>query len=147
MSQVTLLSSAVWGVAGAIAMMVVMQVLGGEDPPPFAVFWAKFIGDGNPSNAMPQSLLLHAGYAVVAGAVYAPVFTAFDLGFPITGVTGGILWGIVWAIVLFLFAAVFWVNMILDMDPDSRQVMTMGFAHLAYGLTLGILSAALPHLA
>lgn len=146
MSQVTVLSGAVWGFVGAISMIIVMQAIGGDDPPPFAVFWAKYLGDGNPAEAMPQSLLLHAIYAVVAGAVYVPIFTAFDLGFSITSFAGGIIWGIVWAIVLFIIAAVFWVNMVLDMNPEQRQVITMATAHLAYGLTLGILGASVPHL-
>lgn len=146
MSQVTLLTGAVGGFVGAIAMVVVMQALGDDDPPPFAVFWAEYLGDGDPASAMPQSLLLHAIYAVVAGGVYVPVFTAFDLGIPITGFGGGAIWGIVWGLVLFAVAAVFWVNNVLDMDPTGRQVRTMAMAHLAYGLTLGLLSAAVPHL-
>lgn len=146
MSQVTVITGAIWGIVGAIAMVVVMQARGGDAPPPFAVFWAKFIGDGDPANAMPQSLILHAIYAIVAGAVYALIFNNFNLGFPITTFTGGIIWGIVWGIVLMIGAAVFWGNMVLDMDPDPSQMMTMGLAHVAYGLVLGILGAAVPHL-
>lgn len=145
MSEVTLLTGAVWGIVGAIAMVIVMQLGRGGDPP-FAVFWAQYLGDGDPDAAMPQALILHAVYAVVAGAVYVSIFTAVDLGYPITGITGGIIWGIVWGIVLFVGAAIFWVNRILDMDPDKPQVMTMALAHVAYGVTLGILSAAIPHL-
>lgn len=145
MSDVTLLTGAVWGLAGAVAMVVVMNLRGGDAPPPFAAFWAKFIGDGNPVQAMPQALLLHAIYAVVAGAVYAVVFNAFDLGFAITTFTGGVLWGLVYAIVLLIGAMVFWGNLVLDMDPDSEQMLTVALAHLAYGLTLGILGAAFPH--
>lgn len=146
MSEVTLLSGAVWGIVGAIAMVLVMRAIGGDAPPPFAVFWARFIGDGGPSEAMPQSLILHAIYAIVAGVVYVIVFTRFDLGVAITSVSGGVLWGIVWAVVLFVVAAVFWGNAVLDMTPDRGQMTSMGLAHLAYGLVLGILSAAVPHL-
>lgn len=146
MSEVTLLTGAVWGSVGAIAMMVVMQVLGSDAPPPFAVFWSKFIG-GDPTDAMPQSLLVHAGYALVAGVVYVALFSSIDLGFPITEFTGGILWGLVWGIVLLIIAMVIWVNIVLGMAPDRRQMRTMVVAHLAYGLTLGILGAAVPHLA
>lgn len=146
MSQVTLLTGAVWGFVGAITMVVVMQALGSDDPPPFAVFWAEYLGDGDPANAMPRALLLHAVYAVVAGGVYVPVFTAIDLGIPITGFPGGVIWGTVWALGLFVIAAVFWANIVLDLNPTARQVRTMAVAHLAYGLTLGLLSAAVPHL-
>lgn len=149
MSQVTLIAGAVWGFVGAIVMVVVMQAIGSEGPPPFAVFWAKYVGDGDPGEAMPESLVLHAVYAVVAGAIYAPVFTAVgsSLGLAPTSIVGGIVWGVVWAIVLFAVAAVFWVNIVLDMDPDRPQVMSMAAAHLGYGLTLGILGALVPHLA
>lgn len=146
MSEVTLLTGAVWGIAGAIVMMMVMQLLGGGAPPPFAVFWSEFVG-GDPGDAMPQSLLLHGTYAVVAGAVYVAVFSSVDLGYPITGFTGGVLWGLVWGIVLMIVAAVVWVNLVLGMQPARRQMMSMMLAHLGYGLTLGILGAAVPHLA
>lgn len=140
------MSGAVWGLAGAVAMVVVMRAIGGDDPAPFAVFWATFLGDGDPGDAMPQSLLLHAIYAVVAGAVSVAVFSAFDLGVPITGVTGGVVWGLIWGVVLFAIAAVVWVNGVLGMDPERGQVRTMALAHLAYGLVLGVLSAVVPHL-
>lgn len=146
MSQVTVLTGAIWGIAGAIAMMIVMQAGGGDTPPPFAVFWAKFIGNGDPSNAMPQSLILHALYALVAGAAYAVIFNNFDLGFSITTITGGVIWGVVWGLVLLIGAAVFWVNLVLDMDPDPSQMLPMAIAHLAYGVVLGLLAAVVPHL-
>lgn len=146
MSDVTLLTGAVWGLVGAVAMVVVMTARGGDAPPPFAVFWATFLGDGDPDGAMPQALVLHAGYAVVAGAVYALVFSAFDLGFAITTFTGGVLWGLVYGVVLLLGAMVFWGTLVLDLDPDGAQRRTLVIAHLAYGLVLGLLSAAVPHL-
>lgn len=146
MSDVTLLTGAVWGLAGAIAMVVVMTARGGDAPPPFAVFWARFLGDGDPDAAMPQALLLHAGYAIVAGAVYTVVFTAFDLGFAITTVAGGVLWGLVYGVVLLVGAMAFWGKLVLDMAPDGPQRRTLVLAHLAYGLVLGVLGAAVPHL-
>lgn len=148
MTDVTPLTGAVWGLAGAIAMVIVMNVRGGDAPPPFAVFWAKYIGDGDPAGAMPQALSLHAVYAVVAGAVYAVVFTPVGerVGLAATGFTGGVVWGIVWGIVLLIGAVVFWGNLVLAMDADAEQLTTIALAHLAYGLVLGVLGAAVPHL-
>ncbi|MFB6219603.1 MAG: hypothetical protein ABEH77_10610 [Halobacteriaceae archaeon] len=146
MSGVTLPTGAVWGIAGAVAMVVVMQARGGEAPPPFAVFWAEFVGDGDPDAAMPQALVLHLVYAAGAGAVFAAVFSSFDLGLPITGFAGGIVWGLVWAAVLFVVGAVGWVNGVLGMDPEREQVLTFALAHLAYGVSIGVLGAAVPHL-
>jgi hypothetical protein len=147
MSDVTLLTGAVWGLAGAIAMVVVMNARGGDAPPPFAVFWAKFLG-GDPASAMPQALSLHAVYAVVAGAVYTVVFNPVgdSLGLATTGFTVGIVWGIVYGEVLLVGAMLFWGKLVLDMDPDSDQLMTLALAHLSYGLVLGVLGAAIPHL-
>lgn len=146
MTDVTLLTGAVWGLVGAVAMVVVMNARGGDAPPPFAVFWAKFLGDGDPHGAMPQALVLHAGYAVVAGAVYTVVFNAFDLGFAITSFPGGVLWGLVYGVVLLVGAMAFWGTFVLDMDTDGAQRRTLVLAHLAYGLVLGLLGAAVPHL-
>lgn len=146
MSQVTLFTGAVWGIVGAGVMLVIMQAVGGEDPPPFAVFWSTFFGDGDPSRAMPHSLILHVIYAALAGITYVAVFTSLELEFAITGLSGGILWGVVWGVVLFLGAAIVWVNGILGMEPDRTAVVVMALAHLGFGLTLGILSALVPHL-
>lgn len=146
MSEVTLITGAVWGIVGAIGMVIVMQARGGDNPPPFAVFWAKFLGDGNPEAAMPMALSLHGIYAIVAGAAYAFVFSDFDLGYPITELTGGVIWGVVWGIVLLVGAMVFWGKLVLDMDPDRPQMMTMALAHLVFGLVVGILGALVPHL-
>lgn len=148
MSEVTLLTGAVWGLVGAIAMVVVINVRGGDDPPPFAVFWAKFLGDGDPAAAMPQALSLHAIYAIVAGAVYTLVFNPVGqlVGLPIIGFAGGLVFGLVWGVILLIGAMGPWGMMILDMDPDSHQKQTLVLAHLAFGLTLGILGAVVPHL-
>lgn len=144
--SVTLLTGLGWGIVGAVAMVVVMQLAGGDAPPPFAVFWAKFVGDGPPADAMPQALLVHFGYGGVAGVVYALVFGTVDLGFPIDTYTGGVIWGVVWGVVLMIIGAVVWVNVVLDMNPDPQQMLSMGLAHLAYGLVLGLLGAAIPAL-
>jgi hypothetical protein len=55
MSDVPLLTGTGWGPAGAIVIVIMMHARGGDDLPPFAVFWAKFLGNGNPGAAMPQA--------------------------------------------------------------------------------------------
>lgn len=146
MPEVTLITGAVWGIVGAIAMVVVMQVRGGEAPPPFAVFWAEFIGDGDPEAAMPAAMSLHFLYAIVAGAVYAFVTGTVNFGIDPSSPVGGVVWGLIWAIVLLAGGMVFWMNMVLDVDPEKDQMMTFAMAHVAYGLTLGILGGLFPHL-
>lgn len=144
MAQVSVLAGVIWGFVGSIAMVIVMGTRGDEDPPSFAVYWSETIGDGNPSDAMPQALLLHVIYAMAAGGAYVVLFSTVDLGLRITGYVGGVVWGVFWAVILLAIGFLFWVNMVLDMDPDQPAMVTMGLAHLAYGLTLGLLSAAVP---
>lgn len=146
MSEVTLITGAVWGIVGAIAMVVVMQVRGGEAPPPFAVFWAQYIGDGDPDDAMPAALSLHFSYAIVAGAVYALVTGTVNFGIDPSSPVGGVVWGLIWAIILLAGGMVFWMNMVLDVEPTDEQRMTFVMAHVAFGLTIGILGGLLPHL-
>jgi hypothetical protein len=141
----TVLTGAVAGVVGALAMVPVMKVLGGGADPPFAVFWAKFVGDGDPEAAMPAALSLHLVYGTVAGAVFVPVLAATGpaLNLDPAGVGGGIVGGIIWSLVL-LFGAMAQANVLLDLDPDNRSVLTMGVSHLTYGVVLGLLVAGLP---
>jgi len=148
MSDIPLLTGAGWGLAGAIAMAIMMHARGGDDPPPFAGFWAKFLGDGNPGATMPQALSLHAIYAIVAGAVYTLVFNpvGVSLGLALTGITGSIVWGILYAIVLLVGAMVLWGKIGLDLDPGGEPIQTIALAHLAYGSVRGILAAVVPHL-
>lgn len=39
---------------------------------------------------------------------------------------------------------VFWGKIVLDLDPSGEQMQTIALAHLAYGLVLGVLAAAVP---
>lgn len=54
-----------------------------------------------------------------------------------------LLTGAVWRLV---GSMLFWGKLVLDMEPDSDQLMAIALAHLAYGLVLGVLGAAVPHL-
>jgi hypothetical protein len=141
----TAITGAVAGVIGALAMVPVMKMAGGDDDPPFAVFWAKFVGDGDPAEAMPAALSLHLVYGAVAGAVL--VVVALALGGPglldVESAVGGLVWGVIWAVVL-LVVAMLQANTLLDMDPDQDAMLSMGLAHLAYGVVTGLLIAVLP---
>lgn len=144
MTQPSVVAGAVWGLVAAMVMVAVMGMLGGDDPPPFAVFWSEYIGDGTPEDAMPQALAFHVFYAAAAGEIYVGVFGTVDLGLSITSLAGGIAWGLVWGVLLLVVAMVFWFNVVLDIDPDPGRVRTVVTAHVAYGLTLGVLVAAIP---
>lgn len=133
------------GLVGALAMVPVMKMVGGDTDPPFAVFWATFVGDGDPEAAMPAALSLHLAYGAVAGAVLAVVALAVGGSglLNVESAVGGVVWGLVWAVVLMVGAMV-QANTILDMDPDKDAVLSMGLAHLVYGVVTGLLIAVLP---
>jgi hypothetical protein len=143
--MVTLISGAVGGLVGALAMVPVMKMIGADNDPPFAVFWATFVGDGDPEAAMPAALSIHLGYGLVAGVVFALVATAVgpSVGLAADGAVGGLVWGLVWAVVLMVGAMV-QANTLLEMDPDQDAMLSMGLAHLAYGVVVGLLVAFLP---
>jgi hypothetical protein len=141
----TAITGLVAGIVGALAMVPVMRMVGADADPPFAVFWATFVGDGDPEAAMPAALSLHLVYGAVAGAVL--VVVALAVGGPgllnVESAVGGLAWGVVWAVVLMVGAMV-QANTILDMDPDQDAMLSMGLAHLAYGVVVGLLVAFLP---
>lgn len=135
--MVSVISGAVGGFVATVVMTAVMMAFGDDSPPPTAAFWAQYIGDGEPTDYKPQGMVLHLAYGIVAGAVFVPVFTAFNLGFPITGWFGGLGWGLIWGLALFAGAAGFWMNLVLDVDPGPEQAAFMGVNHLIFGLVLG----------
>jgi hypothetical protein len=134
--MVELVDGLAGGLVATIAMTAFMMALGDDSPPPTALFLAEFVGDGDPEAFAMPGILLHMGYGVVAGAVFA-------LAVPLLGVasvasaTGGALWGLAYGVVLFVAAAAFWMNLVLGMDPERKQVGAFLLFHLIYGLGLG----------
>lgn len=135
MVDVTILGGALGGLAATVVMTMLMMTLGDDSPPPTAAFWAKYIGDGAPTDYMPQGMALHFLYglgAAVALAVALPL-----VGFEtVTLVTATVI-GLAYGVVLFVFAAVFWMKLVLAMDPEPPQVAQFLLFHLVYGVVLG----------
>jgi hypothetical protein len=135
MVDVTVLGGAVGGLVATVVMTVLMMALGDDSPPPTAAFWAKYVGDGVPTDYMPQGMALHFLYglgAAVALAVALPL-----VGFEtVTLVTAAGI-GLAYGVVLFAFAAVFWMKIVLAMDPEPPQVAQFLLFHLVYGVVLG----------
>lgn len=134
--MVTLLSGLVGGFIATIIMTVLMMALGDDSPPPTALFWSKYVGDGEPSEFMMQGMVLHLLYGTIAGGAFALLIPV--LGFiSVATIVSAILWGGVFALVLFVFAAVFWMNIILGMDADMKAAGMFLVFHLVYGVVLG----------
>lgn len=134
--MVTLIGGLVGGLVATIVMTILMMVLGDDSPPPTALFWSKYIGDGDPSDYMLPGMMLHLLYGIIAGGVFALIVPL--IGFiSLATVGSAVLWGLIYGIVLFVGAAVFWMNIVLGMEPEMKMVGMFLFFHLVYGAVLG----------
>lgn len=75
-------------------------------------------------------------YGVIAGAVFVVAVPLLGIG--ISSMTTAILFGLAYGFVLFLGAAVFWMNVVLDLDPEVPMVAMFLFFHLVYGGVFGV---------
>jgi hypothetical protein len=117
-----------------------MMALGDDSPPPTALFWSKYIGDGDPDDYMMPGMLLHLIYGIVAGAVLAVGLPV--VGFGDVGLTTALAIGLAYGVVLFVGAAVFWMNVVLALEPERKQVGMFLLFHLVYGVVLGAVAGA-----
>jgi hypothetical protein len=127
------------GFLGTLGMMVSRRVGGSKSgPPPTAAFWAKYVGNGEPSDYRPQRLVLHFLYGAVAGAVFQIVRSVVGRGGSDNAgsrpITGGLAYGVLPAI--WVFAVL--LRVVLDKDPGPKKARKFLKGHLAYGLTLGL---------
>ena len=142
MVEVTLLNGLVGGLIATIVMTVFMMALGDDSPPPTALFWSKYVGDGDPGEYMMPGMALHLLYGLVAGTVLAVVLPA--VGLADVGLTTLVGIGIAYGVVLFVGAAAFWMNVVLALEPERKQVGMFLLFHLVYGVVLGgVLGAGL----
>lgn len=87
--MVSLLNGLIGGFIATIVMTAFMMTLGDDSPPPTAVFWSKYVGEGPPEEYMMQGMILHMLYGTINGAVY--VLLAAILGLGIASLGGGLL--------------------------------------------------------
>jgi hypothetical protein len=135
MVEISILNGLAGGLVATIVMTAFMLALGDDSPPPTALFWSQYVGDGPPSDYMPQGMALHMIYGIVAGAVFALVVPMLGLG--LSGTVGLTALGLAYGFVLFVGAAVFWMNVVLDIDAEPAMVGMFLFFHLVYGAVLG----------
>jgi hypothetical protein len=136
MAELTVLNGLAGGLVATIIMTVFMMALGDDSPPPTALFWSKYVGDGEPDEYVMQGMVLHMIYGIVAGLVFVVVVPL--IGISIASMTTAFLFGLAYGFVLFLGAAVFWMNVVLDLDPEMPMVATFLLFHLVYGVVLGV---------
>ncbi|QAU14301.1 hypothetical protein EKH57_01550 [Halorubrum sp. BOL3-1] len=115
-------------------MTVAMMMMGDDGPPPTAGLVAKFAG-GQPEDYAMPGMVLHLLYGVVAGAVFA-------VGVPILGLSLGSIsvavgLGLAYGLVLMIGGMIFWMRLVIGMEPDKGTMMTFGTVHVIYGVVLG----------
>jgi uncharacterized membrane protein YeaQ/YmgE (transglycosylase-associated protein family) len=142
--MVSVLTGLVGGIVATVVMTAFMMALGGDDPPPTAQLWSQYLGDKPATEYMMQGMLLHVLYGTIAGVVYAVVVDPLAVGFSPEALTGGLVFGVVYGVVLFVVAAAFWMNVVLDMDPEPKDVGLFLFFHFVYGAVLGAWTATAP---
>lgn len=119
------------------AMTIVMMVAGDGSPPPTANLWSKYVG-GNPEESRPPAMVLHFVYGTAVASALAAVLS-------VTSLTGALInfgSGVAYGILLFIVGALFWVNLVLGMDPERKQTMMFLMVHFVYGAVLGAWLAA-----
>lgn len=135
--MVTLIDGLAGGIVATLLMTAFMMTLGDDSPPPTAAFYATYLGDGNPSDYMQEGMILHVMYGIGAGVAFAYLGVAELLLFTPVDLTNGVFNGLAYGFVLFVGAAGFWMNVVLDVDPEPADVVQFLFFHLVYGGVLG----------
>lgn len=130
----TLFNGLASGFVATFVMTMFMMALGDDSPPPTAALWAKYVGDEGPEAYMPQGMALHMLYGIGAGGAFAVLTGAAALG--VGTLTGALLWGVAYAVVLTLVGMVFWMKVVLAMDPEPGMAAMFGVFHLVYGVVL-----------
>lgn len=135
-TMLSILNGLIGGLLATVVMTGVQLGVGGDDPPPTAVFWSKYVGDGPPGAYMLPGMVLHLFYGTVAGGVFAGAVGLIDV-LTMSPLTAAIAWGLGYGVFLFIGAAVFWMRIVLALDADIRAAsLFLGF-HLVYGGVLG----------
>lgn len=122
------------GLVATIVMTAVMMVMGDGGPPPTAALVAKFAG-GDPADYAMPGMILHLVYGIVAGAVFAVGIPLLGLSLGSIGVAIGL--GLVYGIVLMIGGMLFWMRVVIGMEPDKGMMMMFGTVHVIYGVVLG----------
>jgi len=142
--MVSVLSGLVGGLVATIVMTMFMMALGDDSPPPTAALWAKYVGDEGPESYMMQGMALHMMYGIGAGAVFAVGVTALSLGVGAGALGTSLLWAVIYALGLTVVGAVFWMRVVLAMEPEPKMVGMFALFHIVYGLVLGASVVYLP---
>lgn len=132
MSTVT--AGVVGGLIATVVMTAVMKAVGDGGPPPTANLVAK-LADGDPSEYVMPGMVLHLVYGVVAGVALAVGAPLVGIGFGSVAVAVGV--GLAYGVALMVGGMVFWMRLVLGVEPDKGMMVAFASAHTAYGVVLG----------
>jgi hypothetical protein len=136
MVEVTLIGGLAGGLVATVVMTAFMMTRGDDSPPPTALFWSEYVGDGPPEAYVMQGMALHMLYGLGAGVALAALLSA--AGFGTVSLVTALGAGVGYGILLFVVAAAFWMNVVLALGPEPKAVGTFLFFHLVYGAVLGV---------
>lgn len=132
--MVSIIAGLAGGLVATVLMTVVMKAVGDGGPPPTAALVAQFAG-GEPADHAFPGMLLHLAYGVGAGAVFAVGAPLVVGEFGSIGLVAGL--GLVYGLVFMIGGMVFWMRMVMGVEPDRSTVMSFAAAHVTYGVVLG----------
>lgn len=130
----SVIAGLVGGGVATIGMTIAMRVMGDGGPPPTAQLVATFAG-GEPEDYAMPGMVSHFLYGTLAGAVFAVGVPLIGLSLGPIGVATGL--GLVYGIILMIGGMVFWMRMVIGMEPDREMLMLFGTVHIIYGVVLG----------
>jgi hypothetical protein len=134
MVETSILGGLSGGLIATIVMTVFMMVLGDDSPPPTAALWAKFVGDGAPEDYVMPGMALHMLYGIGAGIAFALLIPVVGVSVTLATAVG---LGLAYGVALTVVGAVFWMRIVLAMEPNPKMVGLFLFFHLVYGGVLG----------
>ncbi|AEN05731.1 hypothetical protein Halar_2037 [halophilic archaeon DL31] len=135
-ATVAVLKGVVGGILGTATMTVYRAPLF-AGLPPTAEFWARFIGDGEPSEYPIQALVLHVLYGAGAGGVFGLVSARADLDLPGGRASVSMVLASVYSILLSVFGSRLLLRRLLGIELTSKEALVFHVGHVIYGLSLG----------
>ena len=129
-----MLSGLVGGLLATIVMTVAMVALGDGGPPPTARSVAKIAGD-DPAEYEKPGMALHFLYGIIAGAVFAVGVPLLGLSLDSLVVAAGL--GLVYGLVLMVVSMLFWMRLVIGIEPEPSMMKLFGVVHAVYSLVLG----------
>jgi ABC-type uncharacterized transport system permease subunit len=121
----------------ATAVMTVYRVPVFRALPPTAEFWSRYIGHRDAEAYLPQGVLLHFLYGMVAGGLFGPLFSWLTARQSMDRPFAGVVYGLVYGLLLSVIGTRIMFEHVIDNELEPDQALVFHVGHAIYGLTLG----------